>query len=166
MVNRNYLFLAILVAAVIIGIVSFLYETEEEKVKKVFYVISDSIEKTAEENPIIGAGKMKQIRDVLLDSCSIDIPSHGISRTISSREISSYAYARRTQFKTMSFKFYDVQVDLPDKTNATVTLTAMVKGTLASGEQVEDVHELTGALKKTDTGWRLSKIEIVEILEN
>lgn len=161
---KKYFFVAAVIVATVTGLFS-LYESEEEKVKKVFYVISDSIEKKANENPIVGAGKVKKISEVLIDFCSVEIPSRSISRTISSQEISSYAYARRTRFETLSLDFYDIMVEFLDKTTVHATLTVVLKGKLTTGELLEDVHELTSALKKSDDKWRLSKIEIVEILE-
>lgn len=142
-----------------------MYEREEDKVKKVFYEISDSVEKMTNENPIVSAGKAKQIREVFIDFCVVEIPSRSISRAISSQETSSYAYARRMHFKILSLDFYDIRVEFLDKTSVHATLTAVFKGELTTGELVEDAHELISTLEKIDDKWRLSKIEVVEILE-
>ncbi len=148
MVKKNIAILAAGAAIVAMGYYFLFYESEADKVKRVFFKISDAIEKKAGENPIIGAGKTKQIRDLLFDTCIVDVPSRSVSRTMSSQEISSFIFARRNEFDTLALELYDIKVDFQEETTALADFTAVLKGALKTQDPVQEAHELTCTLKK------------------
>lgn len=159
--------LAPVIAAVLlaVGLLYLFNESEEGKIKKQFDFISDSVKKEAGENPIIGAAKIKQITDILTDPCIVEIPFRSESRTMSSQEISSYIYARRTHLETLSLDFHDIAVDIPDETSAKASSLAVFKGEIKSGEQYEEMYEFDFSLTKTDDTWRINRVEVIEVVE-
>ena len=80
-------------------------------------------------------------------------------------EISTYAASARSHFSQLHLKFYDFHITFPEKGLAKVTLTARLTGKSTVGEQADETRELDCVLKKIESKWLFSEIEIVEVLK-
>lgn len=164
MVNtKNFI---IVTGILIAGIIAFFifFQNEEAKIKKQFKSIADKIEKAPVENQIIAAANAKKISEMITNPCRINAPGYSFSRDISPGELSRFVLARRSLYSKLSLKFYDFIIDFPEKNSARVSVTEIIKGTLKTGELVEDLHELECTLIKIEDNWRLTEITVVEVL--
>lgn len=165
---KTYLFIAAAVTAAVICYFQFFHESREDRVLKTLYELSENIEKHSEENPLISAKKARNIAQAFADNCIIDIPFESFSRTVSSRDISDYALLRRSRFKTLSLNFQEITVSFPDKTTAQAGLTAILNGTQTGGKRPDLIYDLVFTLEKAEaeeSGWQISRIEVMQILE-
>lgn len=153
--------------AVIAGIIAFFwfYQSDEAKIKKRFTTISEQAEKDASENELTAALKAKKISDLFGPSCRVDIPSESVSKTIPKDEIPAHVLAARARYSKLTLKFYDIEIKFPENNVADVDLTASVDARTASGEPVNDIHEVRCTLNKIEKDWFFSKIEEVKVLE-
>lgn len=141
------------------------WQSEEAKIRKQFEFIAERIEKTPGESPIIAAAKAKQIREVFAEKCRIDAPAYSASRDILSDELPAIVFRMRSEYSAISLMFHDFVIELPEQDIAQVNVTAVMEGKSASGEPVEDLHELKCNLENIEEVWRLKEIEIVEVLK-
>jgi hypothetical protein len=139
-------------------------QSEEAKIKEQFEFIAEKIEKAPGENKIFAAAKVNRIGDMITDPCKIHVPAYSFSREISSSELSTYILRKRSQYSEISIKFYDFEIDFPDKDNAQVSLTASMEGKMKTEEFVEDLHELNCQLQKIENTWRFKEFTMVEVL--
>ena len=152
---------------VIIGIVFAVtvFPSEEKKVKKRFYLLSEWVSKSPEENSFTMLQKMKDIGTLFLEPCELKAPNESLSGSYTRQEISAYAGSARSHFSQLDFKFYDLQIAFPEKEAAKVTLTARLIGKSTTGEQVDEIRELECLLKKIDKKWFFNQIEVIEVLK-
>ncbi len=62
-------------------------------------------------------------------------------------------------------KFYDININITEKRIAKVLVTANLTARLATGEYIDDTHELKCILEKVESSWLFSDFEVVEVLE-
>jgi hypothetical protein len=141
------------------------WKSEEAKIRKQFEFIAEKIEKAPGESPIIAAAKANQIREVSAERCRIDAPAYSASRDIPSDELPAIVLRMRSEYSEISLMFYDFDMEFPEQDVAQVNVTAIMKGKLASGEPIEDLHELKCSLQKIEEVWRLKRIEVVEVMK-
>jgi hypothetical protein len=165
MVKLKYLLMGLLI--VIIGIVFAVtvFPSEEKRVKKQFHLLSEWVSKSPEENSFTMLQKMKDIGTLFLEHCELKGPHESLSGSYTRQEISAYAGRARSHFSQLDFKFYDLQIALPEKEVAKVTLTARLIGKSATGEQVDEIRELECLLRKIDKKWFFNQIEVIEVLK-
>ena len=141
------------------------WQSEEAKIRKQFEFIAEKIEKTLGESPIIAAAKANQIREVSAERCRIDAPAYSAPRDILSDELPAIVFRIRSEYSAMSLMFHDFVIEFPEQDTAQVNVTAIMEGKSASGEPVEDLHELKCNMEKIEEVWRLKGIEVVEVLK-
>lgn len=165
MVNFKRIIIGALLIGIGIGVVLYLFPSEEKKVKKQFRLLSDWVSKDSGESPITMAYKIKNIGTLFDETCEFNIPAYSFSGTYSREEVSSYASSGRLSFTQLHLKFYDLNILFPTPEMAKVTFTAKVAGKLNRGESINEVHELESFLKKIDKKWLFSKFEVIEVLK-
>ncbi len=70
-----------------------------------------------------------------------------------------------SQYIELSLRFYDIEINIPEKRLANAVLTAKLSGKLTSDEYVNEIHELECVLIKIEDNWLFSEIKIVDVLE-
>ena len=140
-------------------------QSEEVEIRKQFEFIAEKIDKRPGESPIIAAAKANQIREVSAERCRLDAPAYSAPRVILSDELPAIVLRMRSEFSAISLTFHDFIIEFPEQDTAQVNVTAIMEGKSASGEPVEDLHELKCDLEKIDEVWRLKEIEVVEVLK-
>ena len=160
-------YLIIAVVAVGIGVLAavYLFQSEEQKVKKQFRLFSEWMSKDSAENAITLAHKTQRIKSLFVDRFELQTEIESMSGTYTPEEISSYAAQGRLMFSNLSLKFYDFDISFPEQETARVILTARLKGTSTTGEYFDETHELECILRKIEGRWLFSHAEIVEVLK-
>lgn len=164
MVEKKYLFMGVVVLAVaIVAIV--LFPTEAGRVKKQFRSLAKWIAKEPDESNITMALKIKNIMTVFAPTCRLDIPAEDFSGTYSAKEVAQNAAVARSHFSEISLKFYDLEVDFPEKGTAKASTTAKLTGITIEGDAIEETHELECTLQKIEDSWLFTEVEVVEVLK-
>ncbi len=164
----GYLLLGI--AILLIGIFSwkYLFPSEEKRVIKQFELLSQYVEKVAEEDILSAANRMKNISQLFADPCEFKIEgdsSYSFIGSYTREEIKGYALRGRSYFSELSLRFHDYKIEFPEKHRAEVRLTGRLTGRSTAGERVDEVRELFCLLKKDKNVWLLDRLEVVEILK-
>jgi hypothetical protein len=165
-VKQKYFPFALLVV-IIGGVLAYLYlfQSEEKRVKKQFRLASDWMAKDSGENAFIMLNKIKSMGGLFSEPCRIKAEAYSFTGSYTPEEISGYAAQGRSQFTTLSLKFFDLSIHFPQKGVAKAILTVTVTGKLTSGEYVDETHEVECLLKKIEKKWLFSDVELVEVLK-
>ena len=164
MVKVRYLLMGVLILIIGIALSLAVFPSEEKRVKKRFYLLSEWVSKSPEEDSFAMLKKMKEIGTLFLEPCELKAPHDSLSGSYTRQEISAYAGSACSHFSQLDFKLYDLQIAFPEKEVADVTLTARLTGKSTSGEQIDEIRELECLLKKIDRKWFFSKVEVIEVL--
>jgi hypothetical protein len=168
MVRIKYIIIAVLV--VIFGVwgiwaaVHF-FQSEEKKVKKQFHLLSKWASKETGENTFTMAQKIKNIGTLFAEHCELKADLISFSGRYTPEEISSYAASARFPFLNLSLQLYDFNVAFRGEGIANVILAGKLKGRTTTGEDVDETRELECALKKIESKWLFSYVEVVEVLK-
>src|SRR4030042_3351394 len=165
MVKIKYLLVGLMIVVIGIVIAITLFPGEEKRVKKRFYLLSEWVSKSPEENAFTMLQRMKNIGSLFDAHCELKIPDHSLSGTYTREEISTYAGSARSHASQLDLKFYDFDIAFPEKGTAKVTLTARLAGKSTAGEQMDETRELGWLLKKIEKKRLFSQIEAIEILK-
>jgi len=151
-------------AAAIIAFFIF-FQSDTAKIKKCFSTLSAQAEKSGDEHDLAAAVTARKIESLFAETVRIEIPSYDIDQTLPHSEISSHVLYARSQYRDISLKFYDFQIEFPEEGAARVTLTGILKATTRAGERVEETHEAECELKKVEDTWLLTGVKGVDVLE-
>jgi hypothetical protein len=157
----------IVVAGILAGgmlVALIFWQSEEAKIRKQFEFIAEKFEKTPGESPIMAAAKANQIREVSAERCRVDAPAYSAPRDILSDELPGIFARIRSEYSAISLTFHDFVIEFPEQDTAKVNVTVIMEGELASGDPIEDFHELECILEKIDEVWRFKEVEVVEVL--
>ncbi len=157
--------LPIILAVLGLLIYSFSLPSEEQKIKKQFTLLAKAAGKEGEENPLAIAQKMNHIRLLFSEKVNLIIPDYSLAGDFTRQDVVNFATRARLSFSTLSLHFYDFNIDLSEGDTARVNLTGRLKGFSSKGDEVDEIRELVGVLKKIDDQWRFGKIEAVEVLK-
>lgn len=165
MVRIKYIIIAGLVVTAGILAAVYFFQSEEKRVRKQFKLLSEWVSKEPGENTFTMAHKIKGIGTLFAENCGIKAHIDSFSGSYTPEEISSYAARGRSQFSRLSLKFYDLDINFPEKGIAKVILTVKLTGKSTIGEYVDETHELECILKKIEKKWLFSHFEVVEVLK-
>ena len=159
----------IIIALFIVGIGAvafvFFFQSEESKVKRQFKSLSEKVSKEPGEKKLAMALKAKQLQTIFAENCGFRVPSYAILGNYTPQDMSSLALTAFSQYSKISLKFYDMNIEITENGIARVPVTANLTGKLATGEYIDETHELSCILKKVESSWLFSDFEVVEVLE-
>lgn len=165
MVTLKYVLIALVLIAIGIGVSLTLFQSEEKRVKKQFYLLSEGVSKEPGENIFTMDQKIKKIGSLFDETCEINIPAHSVPGRLTRDEITGYAARARLYSSELLLKFYDFDIAFPQQGEAKVRLTARLTGKTTTGEAVNEAHEIDCLLTKIEKKWMFSHIEVVEVLK-
>jgi hypothetical protein len=162
-VKKIIIIIIVIIAAVVAY--KFLFETEEDKVKKQFTLFSELAEKEPGESNLIMARKSRKIGALVTDPVMVTVPEYKASGSYARQEITRRMAMGRTRFIELSLEFFDLSVEIIDETNAEANVTAQVTGKKLNKEPFEGTHELLCRLQKVEEEWLFNRVEVVDVLE-
>ncbi|MFZ2631147.1 MAG: hypothetical protein WA081_13715 [Desulfosalsimonadaceae bacterium] len=165
MVTSKQIFAAGGLAAVAIIAFFLFFQSDTAKIKKCFSTLSKQMDKSGDEHELMAAAAAQKIESLFAKSVRIEIPAYDIDQTFARSEISPHVLYARSQYRDISLKFYDFQIEFPAEGAAHVTLTGILKATTSTGDRVEETHELECELKKMEDDWLLTGVKGVDVLE-
>lgn len=163
--KKYVIFLILLAAGVGIAAVLYVFTNQTYQVKKRFASVAKWVAKDGEEPNLAAARKIQQFLSVLAETCLVKDPRSGDFQEISGREAAQKAVLARNEYRSISLKFYDLEIAFPEKNVAQAITTARIAGTSVGGEVYAATYELECTLHNTSEGWVFHTIEIVEVLK-
>jgi len=165
MVRFKYILVAVLIIAAGVVAGSYLFQSEEKRIKKQFSLLSEWASKDSNETPFGMARKLQRIGTLFAERCEIKTHLESLSGSYTPEEISGYAARGRTLFSGLHLRFSDLKIEFPEVEAASVSLAARLTGRLTNGEYVDESHELESTLKKTGKKWLFTSFVMVEVLK-
>ncbi len=168
MVNaRNAVIFGLLLA---IGAFAFFhyFESDEAKIKGRFDQLRVDMQKDPAETELVAAAKARRIGRMFTNPCFLNLPSHSVFGTYSRNDLMSHIMAARSQYQSISMRFYDFTIEMLDDETAAVSFTVIAQA-LPRGDAgelpYEEVQELTCMLKQSEGEWFFSESEAVDVLK-
>lgn len=161
----KHIIIAVFVLVIGALAVVFFFQSEESKVKKQFNFLSKRVSKEPDEKKLAMAVKAKRLQTLFAENCGLTAPIYSVSGNYTPQEISSLTLTAFSQYSRISLTFYDIDIDITEKRIAKVLVTANLTARLATGEYIDDTHELKCILKKVESSWLFSDFEVVEVLQ-
>jgi len=163
MVKKRSL-LIILISLILIGIVVF-YPTEKRKIKKVLKRGCEWVEKRGDENPLVFAVKSKNGEKIFSKSVFLKYNKYDFKRDVSIEEIERGYISLMQSVKSLNVKITDFNIEIVDDISASCDATVLIDTSGEIYSDLKNVSEVLFTFKKEDKGWRISGIEVVEVLE-
>ncbi|HBF43664.1 MAG TPA: hypothetical protein DDW42_08580, partial [Desulfobacteraceae bacterium] len=142
MVRTKYIVIAGLLILSVVFVRPCLFQSEKDKVKKQFDLLTEYVSKERGEKVLKTALKIKGLGMLFAESCMLEAPEYLISGSYANPEVTNLANYARLQFSKLSLRFYDLGINLQNKEVGKANLTCRVKGILNSGENMDEIHEL------------------------
>jgi hypothetical protein len=162
MVKKRSL-LIILISLILIGIVVF-YPTEKRKIKRVLKRGCEWVEKRGDENPLVFAVKSKNGEKIFSKSVFLKYNKY-VKRDVSIEEIERGYISLMQSVKSLNVKITDFNIEIVDDISASCDATVLIDTSGEIYSDLKNVSEVLFTFKKEDKGWRISGIEVVEVLE-
>ncbi len=148
---------------VVLGTTLFLLPNEKKKIRKQFNALSDTARKKGKEGPISSVMHSRKFTELLTDPCRLRGKIHSLSGTYTRGEAAMVLSGVRSQFETITLKFYDIDIVLSGKEKASVRLTARLEG--RTPEYVNEIRELHCIMHKVDKKWLFYECEAVDVIQ-
>lgn len=165
MVRKINVIILLLLAATGVYYYFFHQATDKELIGKSFTDLSYYVSKSSGEGAAKMAYKVNLLADLFAEPCNLDVPYSFLAGSYSQTQITANATRARAQFKEVSLKFYDQNIDVIDKNKAKVDFTVRLSGTLKSGKSIDETREMEATLKKKNNKWLFTNFKLVQVLE-
>lgn len=142
-----------------------LFLSEKRKVKKQFNSLAELVSREQDETAWGTAKHATALARFFTKTCEFRSQYPSFSGSFTRLEASSSIARARLQFRKLSVRFYDLEIDFPDEDKAKVTLTLKVTGDMTNGDYVDESHELNCSLEKVGGSWLFRECEVIEILK-
>lgn len=154
---------------VVIGLGGWLawYFSDSQVIRRQLVTLAADLSKEGRETPVQMAFKLRNIMEMLGDSCEVHIPERRYRQALEQDLIIRYLIYHRSRYDQIEVTFSEVEVAIPTKGRASVRSTVQLRHTLATpaGPEVENQAEpVTLALVKGDKKWLFTTVTMPEAL--
>lgn len=163
MVNKKNVF--IIFGFFILLVLIVFYPTEKRKIKKLLKNTTEWVQKNKDDTALTIAVKSKQSKNFFSEKILLKIERKGIEREISLEDIERWYLFLMKSNADFKVKLIDINIDVKNTFYAEAVATVLIEAKGDSLEEFSNVNEVNLGLSKKDKGWRINKIEIVEVLE-
>lgn len=141
------------------------YPTEKRKIKRVLKRGCEWVEKKGDENPLVFAVKSKNGEKIFSKIVFLKYDKYNFKRDVSIEEIERGYISLMQSVKSLNVKITDFNIEIDDNISATCDATVLIDTSGEIYSDLKNVSEVLFTLKKEDKGWRISGIEVVEVLQ-
>ena len=166
MVKPKYMIFALLCIGVAIILVIKFMPDDKKVIRRRFADISACFAKNDDEGQLGGLTKAKSLSEFLSEPSELESNIPMLAGKFNRQEAAILAVTIRDRFSSVKLDFHDLEIDFPDESTASVTLTAKLGGVLVHGELASEVRELKCDLVKVENKWLIRKCKVVEVLQN
>ena len=114
---------------------------------------------------LCSVGSKAESESAAADPCRLDFRHSMFQGDFSVSEIAANIARFRMLFQTVQIEIRDLHITVTPPDGAQVYFTGLLDGVARNGEQVGEVRDLFCKLKKVDGKWRISEMNIREVLE-
>lgn len=159
--------LLIIGLSLITAAVAFFYffQSDAAQIKNQLAKLEEAVEKSGSESEISAGIAARRISAVFAESCRVNAPHRGISRTFTPGDIAAYARGARRRYARIDMDFHDIGIEFPEEKTAAVSFTAEISTGQSGAEPAEEIHEIAAGMKKIENEWVFDKIDVVAVLE-
>lgn len=166
----RYKYIGIAAIILIFGAIAFWWfyegETEEDQIRHLIAEIVENVNRRHDEGTSGNLLRSNRLPKYFTDPCEISIGISEVGGVYSEAQITNNAMRVRTMFKTIDSKINDLHIIYqPESEHAVVEFSAIFDGVLNNSESVHGVRDLRCDLVKQDGQWRISTINIRQVLE-
>ena len=141
------------------------YFSDKEVIKRQLAGLAVELSKEGKETPVQMALKLKKVKDMLAESCQVDIPGRNYSQSLERDLIIQYLIYHRNRYTFISVAFEDVLIEIPVEGQATVTTTIrLIRSRGAVQDAVEEAHQVGLSMEKGEGNWLLNAVTMPEAL--
>jgi hypothetical protein len=144
------------------------YYSDTQVIKRQLVALATDLSKEGRETPVQMALKLRNIMEMLGDSCEVHIPERRYRQALEQDLLIRYLIYHRSRYELIDVAFADVAVDLPATGQAVVQSTVQVRRALATTPtrpEVETRQEpVTLALVKGEKKWLFTTVTMPEAL--
>lgn len=160
--KKNLILLAL--ALVLIGWLSW-YFSDKQVVKRQLIELTLNLSKKKGESTMETALKMRGVKAVLADNCTVIIPESKQSESVENDMIIRYLMHYRDRYRTLSVNFEDMLIDIPVKGEAQVLSTVLLVKNTSGKEPISVRAPVALTLKKQkDKDWLLHETVVPRVL--
>jgi len=138
---------------------------EKKRIEKRLTQLAGTVSKERGDTALNVALRVQRLPEFFDKPVRLHTQVYHMGGTLSPTEVASEIMRARAMFNTLKLDFYDVDIDVADRTSARLRLTARVTGRLSTSEAIDEVRELECLLRKVDGEWVFSECRAVAVLE-
>lgn len=163
MVNKKNVLIGLGVLCVVF--LFFFYPTEKRKIKKLLKNTAEWAQKSKDDTPLTIAVKSKRSKKFFAEKVLLKIEKRNFEREIGLEDIERGYLFLMSSSAVFKVKISDVDIEAVSEFSADAVATVLVEAKGGSLEEFSNVNEVAFGFIKKEEGWRISKIEIKEVLE-
>lgn len=141
------------------------YFSDREVIQRQLTGIAAALGRQGQETPIQMALKMREVKNMLAESCLVTIPERGYTEALEQDLVIHYLIYYRNRYSLLTVAFEDVIIDIPARGQAAVQSTVRLRlQNTAQTEPLEESHQLEFSLAKGEKKWLFHKVTMPEAL--
>ncbi|MEN8257970.1 MAG: hypothetical protein ABFS09_08930 [Thermodesulfobacteriota bacterium] len=140
------------------------YFSDKEVIKRQLAGLAVELSKEGRETPVQMALKMREVKDMLADSCQVVVPQRNYREAVEQDLIIRYLIYHRNRYTLIMVAFEDLEIEIPAKGQAQVQSTVRLQRQQGNGATAVEVHPLELSLTKGDKAWLLKAVTMPEAL--
>ena len=164
MISKRSLIVLVLAAVVVGGLWYWLRPTPEKAVRKRLAALADCVSRQEQESVPGMAFKMTSLSGLFAPQVTIVISGFPGESTYTAEELASEIARFRPGFSRIDLTFYDVEVEVQDKQNASIACTARLVLNTAPSGSTQETRVLHCRLTRTDGPWQFAAFSEQPIL--
>ena len=161
--RRNIIALAAGVAAIFIFLNY--YGGEKARIKKQFSRLEDCFHKERGEALLSTGLKMRSLQGFIAPQCEVQVLEAMMSGIFTPAESAANAMRVREIFSELSLRFYNLDIESPQKDEARVSFKVRLTGKNSRDELFNEIRQFQCVMRKIDGQWLFSRCEEVETLK-
>ncbi len=164
MVTTKNIVIILVVFTLAAGSFYFLSPGREKQIRKQLTRLTEYAAREPAEPTLTTVAKAARIGALFADPCSLDIENPSMNGSFSRKEVMDRINMVRHYFSSLNVSLYDITIAFPEEARAEVVLTMRLTGT-RDNEDYTDTREVEFTMEKPDKKWLISRVHLVEVLE-
>ncbi len=164
MVKRTVILLLTLIIAAAAVYFCFFRDTPEEKVRRVLSELCESLSKPEGEKLAATLMKNKSLEKIFAEPVSVQIQQAMFNGEYTIAGLQASAARIHMMFSDLKISADDVTVELTSPESASVFFSGRLQGITKNRTKVDEVRDLLCTLKLIDDDWKISAVQIQEVL--
>lgn len=163
MVNKKNLIIVVTICCIFA--LFLFYPTEKRKIKRLLKNTANWAQKNKDDSALALAVKSKKSKNFFADRVLLKIQKRDLKREVSLEDIERGFLFLMNSTTFFKIKISDIDVELKSDFYAEAVSTVIIEAKGGTLEEFSNVNEVVFGFSKKEEGWRIDKIEVIEVLE-